>query len=374
MKLATVILPLALAAVAATQAQESRSPQIFGAVKTRFEVDAQAGKQRFSVRNSRLGVRGFATDNMYYALQMELNSEGKFSVLDSYVDWRIGAFSVSVGQQQYHFSTELDRGAADNMFSNRSILGKFLTTYSGAAVTGGAVQEYVKDIGSRDMGILGTLRLLREARMPVKWQAGLFNGCGVNDFRWSKHVNVVTRLQLGKDKQGLNIAGGYYHGATTVDSRPEETEEGAGTYRAIAHKQRIDMWDAEVSYHADKFTVESEIARKYLSDSDHAMTAAYIHGCYRFPLKPNKLVHHIAPLFRWDMGSNVPYVNALSGKLDTFDTNRVTAGLMFGLSEKRFRSELRFNYEHYFFGQKPTDYDVNTLLHNRITMEFLVTF
>ncbi len=118
-------------------------PQVDGAVKVKLETDLYGGEYRFNVRNSRFGVRGNVSRNMTYRIQVDFNNEGKVSVLDSYVGYTAGGFGVQLGQQQYHFSTDLDRGPTTNMFANRSFLAKYLTGYYGSELSGGEVVGYV---------------------------------------------------------------------------------------------------------------------------------------------------------------------------------------------------------------------------------------
>ena len=106
---------LLLCAPAKAMAQEAKpfAPKLFGVLKTRFETDTQTGDLRFNINNARLGVKGEAggTAGLFrYQFQADLNSEGKLSILDTYVAFASGAFEVSLGQQLYHFGTELSRG------------------------------------------------------------------------------------------------------------------------------------------------------------------------------------------------------------------------------------------------------------------------
>ena len=73
-------------------------PHIYGTVKTKFEISTYDGQMRFNVRNSRLGVRGNVSPALRYAMQIELSSEGKLEVLDSYVAVDLKRLSISLGQ------------------------------------------------------------------------------------------------------------------------------------------------------------------------------------------------------------------------------------------------------------------------------------
>ena len=112
-------------------------PKLDGTIKAKMEVDLNGGEYRFSVRNARLGVRGNVSPKMNYRLQMDFGNEGKISLLDAYAGYQSGGFTAELGQQQYHFSTDMDRGPSTNLFANRSFLSKYLTSYYGSELSGG---------------------------------------------------------------------------------------------------------------------------------------------------------------------------------------------------------------------------------------------
>ena len=74
-------------------------PKIDGAIKAKMEIDLNRGEYRFNVRNSRFGVKGNVSRNMSYRLQVDFSNEGKVSILDSYVAYKIHGFEAIIGQQ-----------------------------------------------------------------------------------------------------------------------------------------------------------------------------------------------------------------------------------------------------------------------------------
>ena len=54
--------------------------------------------------------------------------------------------------------------------------------------------------------------------------------------------------------------------------------------------------------------------------------------------------------------------------------NRITVGLNVGFGKKLIRSEIRFNYEKYLPGRKPSDFARNKLLHDKFTIEVVAAF
>ncbi len=348
--LLTLLISLFLAsgtAVAQESSSVSLTPVIFGSVRAKYEQSTEADLHRFNVRNSRLGVKGFTSENMRYAMQIDFNNEGKVSILDSYVAYVAGNFELSLGQQQYHFNADLDRGPSSSLFSNRSFLSKYLTTYYDPGAND------VSTIGSRDIGALATYKFSTE--VPIAITAGLMNGSGANNPEWSNTVNYVGRVAVG-GKSGLQVAASYYHGYTPL-------------------AQKIEMYGAELRYAKDDFLVEAAFAeRKLEQDGTQTITTAYLHGYHIFHLDNQTFADHIAPHLRWDMGNGIEFENQQSLLVDRYDASRITIALNIGLAKKWIGSEIRLAYEEYMVGTSHTDAAVNPLLQDKFTIEFIASF
>lgn len=321
------------------------TPEIFGSVRAKYEQSTEADLHRFNVRNSRLGVKGYTSEYMRYAIQIDFNNEGKVSILDSYVAFVSGNFELSLGQQQYHFNADLDRGPSSSLFSNRSFLSKYLTTY----YTDGDVST----IGSRDIGAMIKYKLPIE--LPVTITAGLMNGSGANNPEWSNRVNYVGRLAVGGSK-GLQAATSYYYGYTPLE-------------------QKIEMYGAELRYAASDYLIEAAFAeRKLEQDGNQLLTTAYVHGYKKFAMPSSSIINHIAPHLRWDMGNGIEFENQYDGLVDRYDSQRVTVALNIGFAEKWIGAEVRLSYEEYIVGTTHTDSAINPLLQDKFTIEFITSF
>ncbi len=360
---------ISLSASVAASAQTDYKPDIFGVIKARFEICTDNGDHRFNVRNSRFGVQGNVSRSMRYRAQIELSSEGKLDVLDSYIAYKVGRFELSVGQQQYRFSTELDRGASRNLFANRSFIGKFLTQYYGTEADDGRAVPVLKSIGSRDIGALASYRF--DGDTPVRLLAGIFNGEGINNPEWTGSVNVVASLRIGAEK-GFGGSASFYTGNTPLSTRAAMV---GGKLETVKYRQNIRMWDAELRYIGDKFLIEAEFAQRLLDKNrNRLLTAAVVHGMYHFMLPENSFAEMVSPLLSWDYGDNIKYIDKLTGALAGFTAHRIRAGVTVGFAGKILQSEIRFNYEHYFLRKKPADFSANNLLHNKFTVEFIAAF
>ena len=347
-------------------------PQIFGAVKAKLEINTNSGEYRFNVRNSRFGVKGLITPNTNYRIQVDFNNEGKISILDSYLQYTYKGFGISLGQQQYKFSTDLDRGASGNLFANRSFIAKYLTGYWGEENISGKAIPFVKSIGSRDLGVLTIYTF--KTRMPLKLILGIFNGTGANNPEWTKKVNITSKIELGGDT-GLRLAAAYYTGSVPSYDKPEQDPNDPSQLNSVKTRHPIRMIGGEIRYASDRYVIEGEVAaRKLLGEFSGTMTAAHIQGYYKFPLPKNTFADYIAPIFRWDIGDNVDYLNTLSNKRATFTANRLTFGTNFGLGEFLARWEIRLNYEIYMLKARPSDFQNNHLLNDKFTLEVLAVF
>lgn len=346
----------------------SYMPNLGGVIKARAEYSTNAEEYQFSVRNARLRVFGNASPCMIYRMQADFSDAGKFTVLDAHVVLFYKQFKMTVGQQNYHVSTDVLRGADQNMFVNRSFISKYLTGYSGAELSGDKETGIVRNMGSRDIGALFNYQV--RTRIPITFFGGLFNGSGINNPQWGNKVNLLGRIELGRET-GLNLAASFYTGYT-----PEvNTIVPGNALSNLAVRKKIEIATANVRYVGRNFFLEGEYAqRKMVEAESELLVTARAQSFYVFRLPQGNLVRYLAPVVRWDYGDNIDYFNQLTKKAETFQAHRGTVGINFGFLETLLRSELRFNYEKYFLRDTPSDLKVNKLLHDKFTIELLAIF
>lgn len=329
-------------------AQDDYKPQAYGVLKAKYENDVTGGLHMFNVRNARLGFRGLMTDNIRYALQVDVAPFGTIGLTDAYIGYRLGDFELVAGLQSYGLSPEIARGAGRNYFANRSFIAKFLTQY----YLDGS-DPSLASIGSRDLGAMVKYHYA-DWFVPLEFSIGLFNGSGtsVPDFR--KGLNMAARIDIGH-RYGLGGSAGYYGGSSRFG-------------------EKLDMWSAGLRYHTDALHVEAEVGQRYqgVGDRDVA-TIGVVYALYRFRTGEDSFIKSIAPILRFDAGDNMKFIND-NGSLESFTAQRITAGITIGLDEREFRSEIRINYEHYLMAREPSDYDTNRLLHNKFIIEFFTSF
>lgn len=345
-------------------------PQLFGGVKAKVETSLYGGDYRFNVRHSRIGVKGLVSPQINYQMQIDFHNEGNLTVLDAYVGYKPwDNFEFILGQQQYGFSTDLSRGPSNNIFVNRSLLGKFLTSYYGPKLSGGVPTTVTESIGARDLGarVNYTLR-----KLPIKFVVGAFNGTGLNNPEWTNRVNLIGRVEVGR-KEGFGVAVAHYNGYSSLY---DVTQQSDGSWIS-EHKrsQRMIMWGGEVHYIAGDFRIEAEYAQRELKGygRSNMLTAGHVQGYYIFRMAERSRLSYIAPVGRWDIADNVDFINKDNG-LEKFTANRATIGINLGFSGSFIDSEIRLQFEKYFLDGKPSDYSRNPLLQDKLSLEFIANF
>ena len=339
----------------AAQEKKSWVPQLFGVIKPRFETNTETGDMRFNINNARLGVKGEAATSpgiFRYQFQADLNAEGKLSILDTYVTFASGAFEITLGQQLSRFCTEISRGPRLNYFASSS----FMTSYIGSYYETSSAGSQTGNFGPRDIGIM--LKYGATKKFPINIQAGLMNGNGINNPKWSKNVNFVGRVWIdpGKLLNGFGIAANYYTGKTPFGNN-------------------ITMVGGELRYIKGRWIIEGEYARRWLwlpFETDK-LDLAVAHAIYRQPMKNWGPVKFLAPMVRWDYGYNISLLDAQSDIMH-FNAQRLTGGLTIGFTEKLLQCELRLNYEHFFIKNKPAGLASNPTFQNKVIVEFFLAF
>lgn len=303
--------------------------KIDGTLKNKFERASDTGMSRFSVRNSRIGVRGNINSYASYRVQVELSNEGKFSVLDLSGTLKpMDRLSLTLGQTSIPLFNSYIVSPSEMLFANRAFLGKYFLSTRDLGVNG----KYGFDIGV----------------VPVKIEAGLYNGNTINDPVWKKNLSYGGRVELGTMK-GLRFTAKMYN----------------YLYDDSTH---FVFYGADLRYEKENWKVETEIMKQKSKTENHSdMLSYYLQGAYLIPIKTS-MFEFIKPALRWD---------AIDERTDEtgFDVNRLTAGLGFGFTQKQFSSILRFDYEWYFVNHEMQIFAKNAEMDaDKFTVELLFTF
>ena len=318
--------------VALAGAADSLRLKFDGTLKTKLEWNINNnGDLRFNLRNSRVGFRGELGQYVMFRVQVELNSEGDFRVLDGFGTIKPSSnFSVNFGQTAVPFENQYLITPSEMMFANRAFIGKFFTP------------------GSRDIGIVAMYQT--GGVFPLTVEGGFFNGNAINNPVWTDNPSYAFRLTGGSLKN---------------------FKTSAKVYRYPAREWLL--YGADISYCRGDWLLQAEVMNRYnyndaVIATSKNYTGAYIQSSYTISRDFWKIFHGLIPALRWD-AMNHTFSNGI-------DVNRITAGLGFALSKKPFSSLIRIDYEHYFLHNdlpELTSLDEH-VKGNKLTLELLLKF
>lgn len=341
---AIVLLSLCLTSTVAW-AQESdedevdKAPKIGGTLRGKYEFQTEEGEGRFEVRTARINVTGKLSKEVSYKAEIDLCDEGQIKMLDAYtriMPWKTLQFTI--GQERVPFTIDAHRSPHQQYFANRSFIAKQVGN--------------VRDVGA-EVGYTWNVGF------PIIVNAGIFNGSGLTNQKdfWTKNINFSAKAQFLFPNVNLVLS------AQKV--KPSD----------IA----VMMYDAGVNYHKRGFIIEAECLYKhYADDAFHPVHAFDGFVCYDIPLRKG-LVKKVSPLVRYDyMSNHSDGKRYLDGEEDDkgvlivndYKRSRVTGGVTLSLN-KPFISDIRINYEKYFYGH---DGIAKTSEKDKFVIEFMTHF
>ncbi|MDD4778635.1 MAG: hypothetical protein PHV53_10150 [Fermentimonas sp.] len=303
--------------------------KVDGTLKNKYEYATGTNMSRFTIRNSRIGIKGIINTFSSYRAQVELSDEGKFKVLDlSGTISPLEGLSFTMGQTSIPLYNSYVVSPSDMMFANRAFLGKYF-------------------ISTRDLGINAKYKF-NLGTVPAGLEFGLYNGNAINDPVWKRNMSIGGRIELGT-MDGLRFTAKVYDYPNNDSTH-------------------FLFYGADLRYEINNFKVETEIMKRdsktdYYTD----MLSYYIQSAYRIPIK-SKFFDYFLPAARWD---------AIDERFDEkgFDTNRLTVGLGLGFIEQNFSSIIRLDYEWYFINNSMDIFDKNDQMDSdKLTVELLFTF
>ncbi len=331
------------------------TPKVYGTVMTTFNASTYNGYARFNVRNSRFGVKGNASRDVSYLVQVDFSNQGSVSVLDSYLQYNKRDLVVMVGQQRINLSEDMMRGPSSCLFSSRS----YAAVSSMSYLVGDGSDFSISNMGSRDIGMYARYKLLKGGCMPVTLGVGLFNGNGANNPEWDSTLNFTARVVLGDVKSGFSAGASLYTGKNL------ESED-------------INVWTGEARYVTRNMMIESTYQQRRINSENidlDILQVANIQGYYKLFTPNCNAFEYVSPLLRWDIGDNVDYLLLETTELKRkLDSQRLTFAFNFHFKGEKLRSRLSVGYEKFFMQNPPADLDYNTLMHDKFTMAFVASF
>ena len=309
-------------------------PEIHGTIRAKYEYQPTMGAGRFEVRNARVSLTGNVLPAVAYKAEIDLSDEGEIRMLDAYARlFPTESLTITAGQMRVPFTIDAHRSPHEQFFANRSFI--------------------AKQVGNvRDVGL--TLGYELPTALPAKIEAGLYNGTGLTrQQEWRKVVNYSAKAQLFPAK-GVNIS------LSAQGIKPANTW--------------MRSYDIGAYYENGRFHIEGEYLYKQYSDNAFDDVHA-VNTFINYDLPMRKVFQKVSFLARYDMmtdQSDGIATDPDSGHLITTDhkRHRLTGGLTFSLS-KAFRTDLRLNYEKYFYssGNIPKESE-----QDKVVLELMVRF
>ena len=314
--------------------QKDYKPEIHGTIRAKYEYQTSMGAGRFEVRTARVSITGNVLPKVAYKAEIDLSDEGQIKMLDAYARlFPLKDFTVTAGQMRVPFTIDAHRSPHEQYFANRSFI--------------------AKQVGNvRDVGL--TLGYTFPTAMPIILEGGLYNGSGLTNQKvWHKDVNYSAKAQLFP-ADGFNLT------LSVQGIQPEDVW--------------MHSYDIGAYYETERFHIEAEYLYKQYShnafDDVHSVDA-FVN--YDLPLR--KVFNKMSFLARYDMmtdHSDGETRDENTGALSITDykRHRLTAGITFSLS-KAFRTDLRLNYEKYFYssGNIPKESE-----QDKVVLELMVRF
>ena len=299
-------------------ADKATPVNIHGTIRSKYEYQTSEGEGRFEVRNARISVDGSLSPVISYKAEIDLCDEGKIKMLDAYTRLKpVKGLQFTIGQMRVPFTIDAHRSPHQQYFANRSFIAKQVGN--------------VRDVGA-------ALGYSLNAGFPIVLEAGMFNGSGLTNQKdfWTKSVNFSAKAQMF-------LPGGFNLTLSTQKIKPDHVN--------------VMMYDAGAYWHAKGWHVEAEYLYKhYAHDAFKAVHAFDSFISYDIP-SGKGLVRYVTPLLRYDYMSDhsdgTRYLNGKADKSGTLIVNdsqrsRLTGGVTLSL-KKPFVSDIRFNYEKYFY-------------------------
>ncbi len=312
-KLLMVAACLSATAWAQTEGEkkETYPVEVHGTIRSKYEYQTEEGEGRFEVRNARINVEGKLSEIIKYKAEIDLCDEGSIKMLDAYTKLTpADDFEFTIGQFRVPFTIDAHRSPHKQYFANRSFIAKQVGN--------------VRDVGA-------SIGYTLDAGFPIILEAGLFNGSGLTNQKnyWTNEVNYSAKAQFFFPK-GFNL---------TLSAQKIKPSVAVMMYDAGAY------WDNSIWH------IEAEYLYKHYADNAFQAVHAF-DSFISYSIKTRKgLIQSVTPLVRYDFMTD--HSNGTmddEGKLtiNDYKRSRLTGGVTLSL-KKPFTSDIRLNYEKYFY-------------------------
>lgn len=336
------IIFLALCCATHAMAESKYMPQIHGILRGKYEYQPALGASRFEVRNARLSAEGNLPLRSSYKLEVDLCDESAIKMKDAWV--RLNPWSslrITLGQQRMPFSIDAHRNPSAQYFANRSFIAKQVGD--------------MRDVGAA----VGYDFMNQKNRKVLSIDAGIYNGSNLDNQKtaWFKSPGYSARIQYFPTK-GVAIIPSVQH-QVIANRKASYTSLDFGAY-----------------YEWKNVHLEAEYLHKfYAKNAFDDCNAVNTMAIYRQNLKKEKsFIQAVSYLLRYDYmdkhsdgkqgfeTQEVPEGETQAERLIQSDAqrHRLTAGLTFSVRNPYFPTDIRLNYEKYWYphgGAKESEQD-----------------
>lgn len=330
-KVSKAVAVLALCMSATGVCAQDYSPKIHGILRGKYEYQPEMEASRFEVRNARLSAEGSLPMRAAYKLEVDLCDESAMKMKDAWVrmlPWK--SLRLTFGQQRMPFSIDAHRNPSAQYFANRSFIAKQV----------GDMRDVGFQIGY-DFYAAGDNK-----RKVVSVDAGVFNGSNLDNQKtaWFSGPSYSARIQYFP-VSGWVIVPSIQH---------QKIAERKAAYTSL---------DFGSFYEKNGWHIEAEYLHKSydhdMFDDCNALDAMVI---YKQGISQEKAYFNgVSYLLRYDFMNDhsdgkkgLVSSEELVGRseklvLSDYERHRFTAGLTFHIDNKYFPTDLRLNYEKYWY-------------------------
>ena len=309
-------------------------PKLHGILRGKYEYQPEEDASRFEVRNARLSVNGKMAKRSEYKLEVDLCDESSIKMKDAWV--RILPFRslrLTLGQQRLPFSIDAHRNPSAQFFANRSFIAK-----------------QVGDV--RDVGFQAGYDFLKKnGRKIVSLDAGIFNGSNLDNQKtaWFSAPAYSARLQFFP-VQGLAIVPSIQH---------QQIAERQASYTSFDIGTFYEQW----GWHIEAEYLRKIYAHHAFEDCSSVSALTY----YKQQIhRTNSFIEAISYLGRYDFmqdhssGKGGFEKESTQLVLTDAERHRTTLGLTLSIRNPYFPTDIRLNYENYWYphgGAKESERD-----------------
>lgn len=302
----------------------AQAQNVHGILRGKYEYQPEMGASRFEVRNARLSLDG-TTQKSAYKLEVDLCDESQIKMKDAWVrlsPWK--HLRATIGQQRMPFSIDAHRNPSAQYFANRSFIAK-----------------QVGDM--RDVGFqIGYDWLNEDNRKVIIIDAGIFNGSNLDNQKsaWFEDPSYSARLRWFPIQDWVIIP----------SIQHQKIAERKAAYTSLDLGSYYETTLRKGTLHLEAEYLHKMYQHEAFDDCDAINTMVI----YRQTLNEKNYFEGLSYLLRYDyMDDHSDGKKGMSDLnrliISDYARHRLTAGLTFHVRNHDFPTDLRLNYEKYWY-------------------------